>query len=256
MNPNGAPSALAMRARSAPPCRDVPASSSAPCWFSVLLEAAAARPLPLARVGRTGRADALALCRWSVAVRRAPAVWPGSFLARASFFCSRPDVGCGRYFSRSLSYSLLRPNPRAPRCCCARPSGLARGPVPLLLLPLVRCFGRLAGFSRLVRLLVVRCLWLRRAGGWPRAAGLGLPSLLLLLWLLFSLRGWPCPPRLLVVPLSWPFVLLGAAVLLASLLVGAGVPPALRRSSARGGWAGSLWWVRCLVLWSLPLLRW
>ena len=251
-----------MRATSAPPCRD--ALGLVLCALMVLcaLRAAAARPLPLARVGRTGRAVALALCRWSVAVRRAPAVWPGSFLARALFFCSRPDVGCGRYFSRSLSYSLLRPDPRAPRCCCARPSGLARGPVPLLLLPLVRCFGRLAGFSRLVRLLVVRCLWLRRAGGWPRAAGLGLPPLwFFLLWWLFSLvlsslRGWPCPPRLLVLPLSLWVSLLGAAVPPSAASGCAGVPPALRRSSARGGWAGSLRWVRCLVWWSLPLLRW
>lgn len=129
-----------------------------------------------------------------------------------------------------------------------------------MLLSLVRCFGRLAGLVLLVRLLVVQCLWLRRAGGWPRAAGLGLPPLwfFLLWWLLslvLSLRGWPCPPRLLVLPLSLLVSLLGAAVPPSAASGCAGVPPALRRSSARGGWAGCLWLVPCLVLWS-PLPVW
>jgi len=156
-------------------------------------------------------------------------------------------------FSGPRPFSLWRPNPRAPCCCCARPSGLPRGLVPLLVVVLVCCFGWLAGLPLLVRLLASRCLWLRPGGGLPRAAGLLLPVLLALLGLSLSLRGWPCPSPLLVVPLWWLLPWLrGVVRRLAARLVGAGVPPALRRSSARGvGFSVSLRLLLVLV-WRLP----
>ena len=105
----------------------------------------------------------------------------------------------------------------------------------LPLLSLVRCSGWLVALALSVRLLASRCLWLRRAGGWPRAAGLLLPLLLVLLVLSLSLRGWPCPPRLLVLLLSLLVSLLLRSCAPLGRVWWRGGPPALRRSSARGG---------------------
>lgn len=167
-------------------------------------------------------------------------------------------VGC---FSGRRSFALGRPDPRTPCSCGARPSGLARGPVPLLVVVRLRCFGWLAGLGLLVRLLAARCLWLRAGARSPRAAGL---LLLPLLWLL-SVRP-SSPPPVLVLPLSVlllsggrprpPRLLRGAVRRLAARLVGAWVPPALRRSSARGwGWPLPGWVLLGLVRWPSPLLR-
>ena len=148
--------------------------------------------------------------------------------ATARYLCRQSDAVVD-----FQGYSRIRCSgpPTNPPNCCARPYGLPSCSVLLLLLSLVRCFGWLVALALSVRLLASRCLWLRRAGGWPRAAGL----LLVLLVLSLSLRGWPCPPRLLVLLLS----------LLVSLLLRSGAPlgrvwwrggpPALRRSSSRWG---------------------
>ena len=91
--------------------------------------------------------------------------------------------------------------------------------------------------------------------GWPRAAGLLLLALLVLVWLLLSLRGWPSPPPLLVLPLSLSFVLPGRCGAPLGRIWWRGVPPALRRSSARGGWPLLSWWLLLLVCCMLLLWR-
>lgn len=126
--------------------------------------------------------------------------------------------------------------PRTPRGCGARPHGLARGLQRLPLLLRVRCFGWFLLVFTVGSLPGVAVLLAAAGCGWPRAAGL-LPLLVLVLvWLLLSLRGWPSPPPLLVVPLSLLFVLPGRCGAPLGRIWWRGVPPALRRSSARGGW--------------------
>ena len=221
-----------------------------------------AKPSPLLAIeGMTRAAAFCGLCalRWFPALAsRVPPVWPGSIprtgLQLSNLVRMSNAVEC---FSGPRPFPLWRPDPRAPCCCCARPSGLPRGPVPLLVAGRVCCFGWLAGLLLLVRLLASRCLWLRLGGGWPRAAGLLLLVLLFFLVLVLSWRGWPCPPRVLVVPLWLLVLLLGAVVRPSAASGGAGVPPALRRSSSRvWGWLLLGGVVLGLLRWPSPFLRW
>lgn len=100
----------------------------------------------------------------------------------------------------------------------------------------MRCFGWWLLVFTVGALPRVAVLLAAAGCGWPRAAWL-LPLLVfVLVWLLLSSRVWPCPPRLLVLPLSWSFVLPGRCGAPLGRSWWRGVPPALRRSSARGGW--------------------
>lgn len=163
-----------------------------------------------------------------------------------------PPVASGCSVSGCRSYPEFGP-PRTPCGCGARPHGLARGLQRLPLLLSVRCFGWWLVLSTVGSFVCVPVLLAAAGCGWPRAAGL-LPLLVLVLvWLLLSLRGWPSPPPLLVVPLSLLFALLGRCGAPRGRSWWRGVPPALRRSSARGGWPLLSWWLLLLVCW-LPLL--
>lgn len=143
--------------------------------------------------------------------------------------------------------------PRTPCGCGARPYGLARCLQRLPLLLRVRCFGWLLLVFTVGSLPRVPVLLAAAGCGWPRAAGL-LPLLVLVLvWLLLSLRGWPSPPRLLVVPLSLLVFLPWRCGAPLGRSWWRGGPPALRRSSARGGFPRRWWSLLLLVSWS-PLL--
>ena len=160
-----------------------------------------------------------------------------------------PPVASGCSVSGCRSYPEFGP-PHTPCGCGARPHGLARGLQRLPLLLCVRCFGWWLVLSTVGSFVCVPLLLAAAGCGWPRAAGLLLPALLVLVWLLLSLRGWPSPPPLLVVPLSLLFALLGRCGAPRGRIWWRGVPPALRRSSARGGWPLSGLLVLLLVWWS------
>lgn len=157
-----------------------------------------------------------------------------------------PPIASGCSVSGCRSYPEFGP-PRTPCGCGARPHGLARGLQRLPLLLRVRCFGWWLVLSTVGSFVCVPVLLAAAGCGWPRAAGL-LPLLVLVLvWLLLSLRGWPSPPRLLVVPLSLLVFLPWRCGAPLGRSWWRGVPPALRRSSARGGWPLLSWWLLLLV---------
>lgn len=163
-----------------------------------------------------------------------------------------PPVASGCGLSGCRSYPEFGP-PRTPCGCGARPYGLARGLQRLPLLLRVRCFGWLLLVFTVGSMPGVAVLLAAAGCGWPRAAGLLLLALLVLVWLLLSLRGWPSPPPLLVLPLSLSFVLPGRCGAPLGRSWWRGGPPALRRSSARGGWPLPGWFLLLLVCWT-PLL--